>query len=651
MPRKGMRSVFFKPSSPSSSSSQPSSSPSFRNFTVSLIEDNIESARTLITKWDTGQSDSYARITPLFNANRREAKRYLRAVKDLQSAMHYLIAQDSSSHTIIQAQSLMQLAMKRLQHEFYHILSANRDHLDPETVSSRSSFSTSDHRSSASDFDFDEILSAVSEDEFRIAGDSITETEKASMLAMADLKLIAESMISSGYGRECINTYKSVRKSIVDEALFHLGVEQLSFSRIQKMDWEVLELKIKSWLNAIKVAVGTLFYGERVLCDQVFATSEKVAESCFAEITRDGAMLLFGFPEHVAKSKKTPEKMFRTLDMYEAIIDNWPQIESIFSFESTSAVRSQAVDSLVKLGKAISTMLADFETAIQKESSKRLVPGGGVHPLTSYVMNYITLLADYSHVLADIVADWPLTSQPSLPESYLPSPNHEDGRSSEITVRFAWLILVLLCKIDTKAGLYKDAALSYLFLANNLQYVVVKVRTSELSGFLGEEWLTKHESKVTEYVSKYERIGWSKVMSLLPENLTADMPPEKAKVWFRNFNNAFHEAYRKQTSWIVSDPKMREEVKASIEAKLVTRYAEFYEAYRVGLMGNNESDSAVRFSPDDLRNYLSDILHGLRMGTSGSSFSSQSSSSSRRSIRLWASKSNMTHAYNMCDRA
>ncbi|KAK7275805.1 hypothetical protein RIF29_16929 [Crotalaria pallida] len=193
------------------------------------------------------------------------------------------------------------------------------------------------------------------------------------------------------------------------------------------MDWEVVELKIKTWLSAVKVAVSTLFHGERILYDHVFASAaeKRVPESCFAEITREGAGFLFGFPEMVAKCKKTPEKMFRTLDLYEAISNNWHQIQSIFSFESTSSVRSMAVTSMLKLDDAVRGMLSEFESAIQKESSKVPVPAGGVHPLTRYVMNYIKFLSDYSGVLGDIIVDYP---QSPLPESYYRSPMRDENQ-------------------------------------------------------------------------------------------------------------------------------------------------------------------------------------------------------------------------------
>ncbi|KAK8683544.1 hypothetical protein V6N13_039603 [Hibiscus sabdariffa] len=616
-----MRSIFFKspsptrmtpPPSPSPARMTPPPSPLHHTFSESLMEENIEVADTIITKWEI-------HVTSLFS-DRDEARQYLGSIKGLQKAMQYLALHHSNSEKLVRAQTLMQTAMKKLEKEFYQILKSNRAYLDPESVSAHSTSRPSASRSSFSDFEEEDF-----ENESRDENDSIPEVERVSLAAMADLRAIAEAMITAGYAKECTKVYKIIRKSIVDEALYHLGVERgLSLQQIQKMEWEVLEVKIKTWLSAVKMAVKTLFYGERILCDQVFSISAPIRESCFTEISKEGALALFGFPENVAKGKKTPEKMFRVLDLYEAVSDLWPEIESIFSFESTSAVRSTAVNSLIRLGEAVRTMLADFETAIQKDSSKMTVPGGGVHPLTRYVMNYISFLADYSGILSDIFADWPFAIPSDLPESYFGSPDNEENISSPISVRLAWLVLVMLCKLDGKAAVYKDVALSYLFLANNLQYVIGKVRQSNLNFLLGDEWVIRQEQKVKQYAANYEKIAWSKVLGSLPENPTAEISMDEVKDHFRKFNSAFEEAYMKQSSWVVPDPKLRDYIKISLARRIVPIYKEFYEMYG-GLQARREHwvESLVRYTPDDLGNYWSDLFYGSRSSGSVSSSSSR----------------------------
>ncbi|KAK7851572.1 exocyst complex component EXO70H1 [Quercus suber] len=635
MPRKGMRSICFN-SKTSSFSMSRYSSPARnsistgtprRSFSESLIEQSIEAATVLINKWNP-ETSTYAKVTSLFYESKSEAMQFIRCVNDLQKSMHAMVIENSTSEKLVHAQNLMQIAMKRLQKEFYQILSMNRAHLDPESVSARSSRASA--RSSISDYDDGSVSQ---DDEVRNVGDSIDEVEEVSSIAMTDLRSIAECMISTGYAKECISIYKIIRKSIVDEGIYRLGVEKISSSQINKMDWEVLDRRIKDWLEAVKVSMTILFNGERILCDHVFASSDSIRESCFTEISKEGATLLFGFPELVvAKSKKShPEKIFRVLDMYTAISTNWIEIDSIFSFESTVTVRAQALNSLNKLSDSVRTMLSEFESTMQKDSSKsKIHGGGGVDILTLTTMNYLSLLADYSNILADIFADCPPPPRSSLPESYFESPSTDDSPAPAISMRMAWLILVLLCKLDGKVEHHKDVCLSYIFLANNLNHVVSKVQTSNLKYLLGEDWIAKHEEKVKLFSANYERLAWGPVIATLPENPTATITPAQAKEIFRKFNSSFDETCRKQSSFVVADPKLRDEMKVLLARKIVRSYREFYDAHRSNVVGERNVGVTVRFAPEDVGNYLSDLFFGNNNSSGGTSVSSSYSLSHQR---------------------
>ncbi|KAD3336402.1 hypothetical protein E3N88_31921 [Mikania micrantha] len=614
-----MRSLRFtssKASSPSHSVAQsparthipPTSTPHHQSFSASIIEEDFMYAEQIINRWDL-DSPFYTKQDYFFTGDRREARQFVKSVNSLQSAMHYFVSENASSEKIVHAQKLMQVAMKRLEKEFYQILSVKRDVLDSESISNHSSRAIS----SVSDED------NASDKDDRISMHEATIS--VSEMVMADLKLIADCMIRSGYGKECVKIYKILRKSNVDETIYNLGFERYSFNQINKMDWDVIEPKIKTWLYAMKIAVKSLFYGERILCDYVFSSSEKIRESCFSDVCKDGAISLFEFPELVAKSRKSTERMFRTLDLYSAISDHWSEIEAIFSFESTTTVRTQAIASLVKLGDAIRAMLTDFETSMQKETLKTAVTGGSIHPLTRYVMNYLIFLSDYIEVLSDILADWPLQVQSALPESYICDTSTDQ---SSISGRFSWLVLVLLCKIDSGASLYKDVAQSYIFLINNLNYVVSKVSNSGLTYLFGDDWLEKHEQKLKQYAGNYERVAWSKVISSLPANQTVDnLSIEAARDCFRLFNLEFNEAYRRHSTFIISDNKIRDVIKISVARKILPAYRTLYENYR-GVF--RDVDSVVRYAPDDLSNYLSDLFYGA--GAPGSFNASSHSFSS-----------------------
>ncbi|CAI9091535.1 OLC1v1026591C1 [Oldenlandia corymbosa var. corymbosa] len=610
-------------SSPMSSLSNhfptPPSTSSSRTMSESMMDENMEVAGAMITKWDV-QGSTVEKFTSLFHENRKEAKEFIKCVNDLRRAMHFFVSQRSAaSSKLVPAQNLMKMAMQRLEHEFYQILSANKAYLDPESVSS--------HSSRLSSTSNDEIEDFSSDNEIQRVGEAISEVERLSVLAMSDLRMIADCMIRSGYSKECINIYKLIRKSIVDEGLYRLGIERYSSSQISKMNASDLERQIKTWLRGVKIAVKTLLHGERLLCDYVFSTSETIRESCFANIAKEGATNLFRFPELVVKSKRLPEKVYLLMDLHEALSDVYPEIESVFSNQSVSSVKLQALSSIHKLGDAVQSIIAEFESSVQKNSSRFLVPGGAIHPLTISVMDYVSKLANYSGVLSGIIGDSTSATQLQFPESYFESPVANDTPTSAVSVRLAWIILVLLCKLDTKAEYYNDIALTYLFLANNLRFVLEKVHNTALKFILGNDWMAKLERKIKVFAINYEMMAWGNVLGCLPENSQDEMSPDTVKAYFRSFNAALDEAYRKQVSWVVPDRKLRDEIKLSIARKLVPAYAEFYNIHIETLKGESSLEVLVRFSPDNLGNYLSDILHGTDVSESSSP------SSSSRAIR------------------
>ncbi|XP_051149549.1 exocyst complex component EXO70H1-like [Andrographis paniculata] len=620
MPREGMAGLCLPAavSSPFSSSScsvpSPSRfgfSPSRPSFSESVMDRTVRMAEPIILRWnpaDTTTGAAVARVTSLFYESRREAREFVKTVTHLQKAMQFLAEENSGSDKLAQGQNLMQIAMKRLQKEFYQILSMNRAHLDPESVSTRSRSSTGS--SATSDFEDDD-----DDDEIRGGAADAPISDVSLALAMADLRMIAECMISTGYAKECLKIYIIIRKSIVDEGIYKLGVEKLTSSQIHKMDWEALDLRINNyWLGAVRNAVTTLFNGESILCHHVFASSDSIRESCFSEIVKDGAMLLFGFPELVAKhsQKSPPEKVFGALDMYTEISNHWPEIDSIFNYAATVPIKSQALTSLSKLAEFVRAALDEFEVTILKDSSKSPVAGAGIHPLTVDAMNYLSIISDYDNLLAEILADSPPPSKKSLPESYFGfSDPGETQAPAAISMKMAWLVIVLLCKLDTKAKYYKDVSLAYLFLANNLQYVVASVQTSNLKYLLGTEWLAKHEAKVKQFASNYERLGWSHVIESLPSYLTAtETSPEKVKEMFKKFNTLFDQAYRKQSLCVVPDKTLRDYIKNSIARRIIRLYKDFYSAHRHTVANGRHVAAVVRYAPEDLRRHLSDMFFG-----------------------------------------
>ncbi|KAI3520198.1 hypothetical protein L1887_09469 [Cichorium endivia] len=484
-----------------------------RSLSDSVMIQILEVAEPVIVKWDP-ESSTYAKVTSLFYDNRQEALEFIKLVNTLHKAMHSLVAENSSSNLLVRAQHLMQIAMKRLEKEFYQILSLNRALLDPEAVSTRSSQTST--RSSLSDF------ADESDDEVRVAGELISEVEDTAEAIMADLKLIAECMISSGYGKECV------------------------------------------------------------------------------------------------------------LDMYTAIASRWQEIVSVFSYPSTSSVVNQVLNSLTKLAELVRSDLTEFKTLLNKESLKTTVADAGVHMFTVETMNCLSLLADYS-VLPDILIDSRPPEKCVMPETFFDGSYSDSSPSPSVSARVAWLVFVLVCKLDGKAKHYKDVSQSYIFLANNLQHILSKVRSSNLRYLLGDDSITMREIEVKKFAASYERLAWSHVIDSVPKNASA-MTREEARDSFRKINAVFEEAHHKQLAVVIPDGKLRDEIKVSVARKLLSAYKEFYNAQRVEMEKDRKFAGVVKYAPEDMGNALSDLFFGS--GTSSGSVSSSTSSSSSKSRKL-----------------
>lgn len=112
-------------------------------------------------------------------------------------------------------------------------------------------------------------------------------------------------------------------------------------------------------------------------------------------------------------------------------MDLMPDIEVVFESKSSESIRVQVVEIVSRLAEAARGILSEFENAVLQEPTRVPVPGGTIHPLTRYVMNYISLISDYKHTLMELIA-----SNPSTGSRYSSDPNMPDMESRLSPWRF-----------------------------------------------------------------------------------------------------------------------------------------------------------------------------------------------------------------------
>ncbi|GLJ06027.1 hypothetical protein SUGI_0030480 [Cryptomeria japonica] len=582
--------ILFKNGIPSS----PMSPDTIRSSALAKSEDTLSALERVILKWDVKTESKM-----LLKSGPQEVSNYIDTIENLHQLMKQFSAHGRVSPDMNRAQRLMEISMARLQKEFHEVLSSYSEALDPDPWSFYSSTE-------------DSISSSSRSSSSSSSTDRTYEFQMVPLGAMGNLRSIAQLMARTGYARECVRVFALTRKYVVEGSLYNLGVEKVRLNDIRKMKWEFLDEKIRKWIWAAKISIRVLFAREKRLCDAVFEGLVNMRDYCYIEIAQEPTARLFAFVEAVSATSREPERLFRVLDLYETLTDLMPDVEATYCQELCTSVNEQADTILARLGEVASGMLTEFEKAIEKEKSKAPIAGGTVHPLTRYVMNYLAFLCDYRETLVNITADAPGELRFALPDDF--SVDDDVGAPAPLSIRLGWTVFLLVCKLETKSGLYKDGALSYMFLVNNIYYIVQKVKGSKLKYILGEEWLRKQCDKVRQYAESYEKAAWTKVLSFLTDD---EIPSggnygggvrygEELKERLKGFNLAIEEARKRHSGWVVADVSLREKLRNSVSEKLIPAYTSFLARFR----SRFESDMNIKYTPEEMQDLLLEIFKG-----------------------------------------
>ncbi|XP_061996522.1 exocyst complex component EXO70A1-like isoform X2 [Rosa rugosa] len=409
--------------------------------------------------------------------------------------------------------------------------------------------------------------------------------------------------------KQLLKSYRDTRSSVLEESLHKLGVEKLSKDDVQKMQWEILEAKIGNWIHYMRIAVKLLFAGERKVCDQMFEGFDSLGDQCFAEVTRSSVLVLLSFGEAIANSKRSPEKLFVLLDMYEIMRELHSEIETIFVGKACAEIRESASSLTKRLAQTAKKTFGDFEEAVERDATKTAVSDGTVHPLTSYVINYVKFLFDYQSTLKQLFKEFE---------------NGDEGGSQLASVTMQ-IMQALQTNLDGKSKQYRDPALTHLFLMNNIHYMVRSVRRSEAKDLLGDDWVQRHRRIVQQHANQYKRNGWGKILQCLTiQSLSSSGGSSVAgdggnssgvsraivKDRFKTFNMQFEELHQKQSQWTVPDTELRESLRLAVAEVLLPAYRSFIKRYGPLVENGKNPQKYIRYTAEDLERMLGEFFEG-----------------------------------------
>ncbi|MED6210730.1 hypothetical protein PIB30_066899 [Stylosanthes scabra] len=444
---------------------------------------------------------------------------------------------------------------------------------------------------------------------------------------IGSLKEIAGEMFAGGYQSECCQVYITARRNAFDDAMQKLGFEKFSIDEVQKAHWETLSREmIPSWINTFKQCATVYFPGERRLVDEVFANQPELAAGMFSNLCRGAVIQLLNFSEGTAMTKRAAEKLFKLLDMYETVRDVIPKMDELFSEDHVAEeLKTELNLAKSRLGEATISIFGDFENNIKSDTGKTPVPGGAVHPVTRYVMNYLNTSGDYKETLEQVFKEHSKieradsTSRPPIAGRENRGQNGKEDEkeaSSPFTAQVMRVMDLLDSYLDSKAKLYKDPSLTAFFLMNNGRYILQKIKgSSEMVQVMGDNWCRKRSSDLRLFHKDYLRDTWNNRVlktALNHEGLTQNGKVHKPtlKERFKTFNAMFDEIHKTQSSWVVKDEQLQSELRISICAVVVPAYRAFLAKYSPVLDPGRQTEKYIKYQPEDLETYIDELFDG-----------------------------------------
>ncbi|CAI0396816.1 unnamed protein product [Linum tenue] len=423
---------------------------------------------------------------------------------------------------------------------------------------------------------------------------------------VTNLSNIASQMIAGGYESECCQVYMIVRRHALDETLIQSGFEKISIDDVQKMAWENLEREIPIMTSIIKECASVHFPKEHKLVHSVFSNYPSLSISLFSNLSRGILIQFLNFAEGVAMSKRSTEKLFKFLDMYETLRDGFAAIEGLYPEESESELKTEATTVKGRIGEAAINIFSDLEHSIKNDHGKTPVPGGAVHPLTRYTMNYLKYAFEYKSTLENVFRDHSKieradsTSRPS--------------NQSPFAGQLARIMDFLDQNLESKSQLYRDVSLCCIFMMNNGRYILQKIKSSpEIHCVMGDPWCRRKSSDLRNYHKGYQRETWSKLLGCLAQEgvqVHGKVSKTVLKERFKNFNIMFDEIHRTQSQWVVSDEQLQSELRVSIAAVVIPAYRAFLGRFSQYFTPGRQYEKYVKYQAEDIENCVEELFEG-----------------------------------------
>ncbi|KAL3818723.1 hypothetical protein ACJIZ3_004628 [Penstemon smallii] len=565
------------------------------------VPDSIEAFLTFIESRIA--NNSRGGRNKIFGKMNKDDVLFIEAIRRLSKLTNALSEFSSNSKTNVslnQTSLVLQHAMTFLEEGFRGLLEDSRNFSgDLEIVRHHrklSSFSSLNQQEYS-----ERILESGESDEYAAYSPEI----------VVKMHRIASTMISAGYETECCQVYSIIRLNAIKNQMKKLEFGKINMDDVLKMPWESLDVEIRRWIKFVKNCTETIFPGEKKLVESVFSDYPLICKSMFNNLARAVVIQLLDFAEAITMAQRSAEKLFKFLDIYEALqsLDLVMEGDDKWCYEEIAA-------SINGIGELAASSFCELEILVKNDPARTPVLGGAVHPLTRYVMNYLEYAGEYKHTLEKIFKKNQIIDRK---KKSFPAPNmnsfsfeiEEEG--APYSIRVVTLMDELDSNLVRKSNLYKDPALREVFLMNNGRYILQKVKgSSEIGDVMGDNWCRRKSTAMRQYHQNYKRETWNRVLQCLNEEglqINGKVSKTILRERFKSFTTTFDEIHRTQSMWVVTDDQLQSELRISISALVIPAYRSFLGRFRQ-YFDYGKQTKYIKYQPEDIESLIEGFFEG-----------------------------------------
>uniref|UniRef100_A0ACD6AI08 Uncharacterized protein n=1 Tax=Avena sativa TaxID=4498 RepID=A0ACD6AI08_AVESA len=372
----------------------------------------------------------------------------------------------------------------------------------------------------------------------------------------------------------CVDIYVKARYRRAAKAMMRLDPAYLKVytaEAIDGMEWEALESAMALWSPHFHVAIASVLTAERRLCARVLAhLPPTVWPECFAKIAARIVAAFFRFADGVSAASREPQRLFKLLDMVDAVGRERGRLDALFSGESATLVAIRERTREVERALARAAAAVFYEFGLRMET--HYIAGADavqVPKIVRYAVNYLKCLAsdDYRGLM-----DTALRS---------------GGGRAALAEAASNVLEALHRHVEAARRVCADAATSHVMAMNAYWYIYMRARGTELAKLIGEDAMKRrYKASAEEAAWEYQDVAWNPLVRRLGGSGGKAWPPEEAREKAAAFAGALEEKVRRHgAEYKIPDGDLRAQIRVAVTKSVRGAYAGFMKANESAVAG------------------------------------------------------------------